>query len=332
MDKLEDIIRQYVHLEYTTNQQGWLPVLCKVCNDHGKKGPRAAFKLDGDTMGYNCFNCKHTALVDPSKHKVFTNDALTVFKAFGIPDDIINKKQFELFSHLKIKKTNLKDAVDIEPKVIEIPDTFYYLKDSKKNDKWAEVARYYLKEERKIDPDSYPFMLSYKTDDIKLKKWFKRIIIPAFKNDNIIYYSGRSFADAKKKYENASIPSNKVLYGFDKLFVNNTSPLFITEGFFDSYWVNGVAILGNEISEAQKIWFNKSSRLKVYIPDKLGDGNIAAKQALEFGWSISTPDIPGCKDIDSAIKKYGKLYVLKTINDNIHSGFAARARLGLYCK
>jgi hypothetical protein len=333
MESLEEVIKNYVYLYPQTSANGWYPVLCKVCNDHGKKGPRAAFHLDGDKVGYNCFNCKHKATIDPSTDKTFNDNALVLLRAFDIPTEFIEKKQFELFSksnNITFKKS--EKIIDINPQPIECPDIFYYLKDAKTNDQWAIIARHYLEEERNINPDSYPFMLSKKSDDIKLKKWHKRLIIPAFRNNNMIYYTGRALGSQSKKYENANIPHHNILYGFDEISKYTTNPIFVVEGFFDSYWVNGVAIIGNQLSPAQILILNKSSRQKVYIPDRMGDGHIAANQALDLGWSISTPDIGNCKDISEAVSKYGKLYVLKTIHENICSGFEARTKLAIYSK
>lgn len=333
METFEEIIKNYVYLYPQTAANGWYPVLCKVCNDHGKKGPRAAFHLDGDNLGYNCFNCKYKTTIDITSSKSLSENALNLFRAFDIPSDIIEKKQFQLFSNsnnITFKKT--EKVIDINPQPIEFPDIFYYLKDAKPSDQWAAIARHYLQEERKINPDSYPFMLSRKSDDIKLKKWHKRLIIPAFRNNKLIYYTGRALGTQSKKYENANVPHHNILYGFDETTTYSDKPIFVVEGFFDSYWVNGVAIIGNQFSPAQIQILNKSNRQKVYIPDKMGDGDIAATQALDNGWSISTPDIGNCKDIDEAVKKYGKLYVIRSIRDNICTGFEARTKLAIYSK
>ena len=36
--------------------------------------------------------------------------------------------------------------------------------------------------------------------------------------------------------------------------------------------------------------------------------------------------------MNEAVLKYGKLYVIKSITDNIADGFEARTKLGVYCK
>lgn len=64
----------------------------------------------------------------------------------------------------------------------------------------------------------------------------------------------------------------------------------------------------------------------------MGDGQDLALQGLKQGWKVATPDLGQCKDITEAIVKYGKLYVIKNIMENIYSGTTAETMLGLYCK
>lgn len=136
-----------------------------------------------------------------------------------------------------------------------------------------------------------------------------------------------------KKYESPSTAKDKVLYGFEKIFEHVDTPIYVIEGFFDAVAVDGVAIIGNELSDAQIQWLNRSQRKKVYIPDRTGDGQRSAKKALELGWSISTPDIgQSCKDMSDAVHKYGKMYVMKSLADNTADGFIASTNLGIYCE
>lgn len=330
---LEQIIRQYVQLDPPT-AKGWSPVLCRVCGDRGHKGKRAGFRFEGDVVGYHCFNCGHSTSYDPSEHEKMPKKMERVLHDFGIPE---SDWQQVLFSSLTLRRSGKnKDkkvsSIQIEPLELPLPETFYPLKDAGSHDKWATIARYYLEEDRGIDPNSYPFLLSSKTEIPHLKKWFGRVIIPIYKGNKLIYYVGRDLTSNKmKKYENPAVSREKVFYGYDRLFEDVTTPLYITEGWFDGFAIDGVAILGNEISKTHTIWLNKSPRKKVYIPDRFGDGKRAAEHALSLGWHISTPDIGGCKDMDEAVRRYGKLYVMKTLIENTSIGFEAQAKLGVYC-
>jgi len=333
---LEQIITQYIQLDPKTGT-GWYPVLCKVCNDRGHKGKRAAFKFDDQKVAYHCFNCGHATVYDPSAMKEIPEKMRLVLNEFGVPED--QWKQVQL-GQLVNRDSGIKttpeflQAISVEPAVIPLPTHFYLLAEAGPNDKWADIAKYYLEDDRGIDPNSYPFMLSHKTGDPLLDRWFGRIIIPVYKNSALIFYTARDLTGKKqKKYLSPSYTREKVLYGFDELFRQTEEPLYIVEGWFDAFVVNGVAILGNEISDPQKIWLNKSHREKIYIPDRLGNGWFGAEEALKSGWSVSTPDIGNCKDINEAVLKYGKLYVMKSIVEKKISGFddLTKTKLGFYC-
>jgi hypothetical protein len=315
-------------------------VLHTAC-DHGKKGPRAGFRFDGDAVAFHCFNCPLKAVFDPNEagregQPLISKNMQHVLADFNIPED---EWQRVLFSVMKQRDAGFTaNAIDskpvesIEPMEIPLPETFYPLADADPDDKWAMIARYYL-EDRNIDPSSYPFMLSTKTDIPHLKKWFGRVIIPVYKNEKLIYYTGRDLTGkAIKKYESPAVSRDRVIYGFDRLFENTEMPLYIVEGWFDAVVIDGIAIFGNEISPTKMKWINRSRRKKVYIPDQFGNGFQAAKQAIDAGWSISTPDFGDCKDVSAAVNKYGKLYVFQTLAQHTASGFEAELNARMYCK
>ena len=331
---LKTIITQHIHLQ-PPNHKGWQAVRCHVCNDHTRKGLRGAFLFDGDNVIYKCWNCSIVATYKPLEHESFTKNMRTVLTAFNIPES--EYLQVILTSPAYLNGGKKLEAQDqplkgIEPKEVAMPSFFYFLKTADENDEIAKEAREYLIKERGVNPDDYPFMLATKAKNPKLHKWLGRVIMPIFKNEKLIFYTGRALYDATKKYETPATPKEKVLYGFDRLFEHTQSPLLVAEGWFDAFAVDGVATLGNVITPYQIEWLNRSPREKIYIPDKFGDGKHAAQQALKQGWYISTPDIgQNCKDMSDAVKKYGKLYVLKSIMDNKAKGFAAEVQLQNYC-
>lgn len=336
---LEQVIKQHINLPSHASGTGWFPVLCKVCNDSGKKGPRAGFKFDQDKVAYHCFNCNLATVYDAQTHKSMPEKMVQVLKDFAVPEDqwqqvlIIGLTNRDKLGSSTVQNNNTQPFQSIEPTPIPLPSHFYPLTEASPNDVWAEIARDYLEHDRGIDPNSYPFLLAHKTGIPNLDRWFGRVIIPFYKDGQLIFYNARDLTGKKqKKYLSPSYTKEKVIYGFSELFRKTEEPLYIVEGFFDAFAINGVGLLGNEISNAQTTWLNKSYRNKVYIPDRIGDGWIAAEDALSKGWAISTPSIGQCKDISDAVKKYGKIYVMKSIADNTATGFTAQANLGIYCQ
>ncbi len=348
MDYVEELVRTYVQLPNLPSGTGWFPVLCKVCNDHGRKGPRGGFKFEDEGVGYHCFNCGHKGTYYPH-YKTIPKDMLDVFVSFGIPDEEINKLRLTTLQERdesgQATSSQKSRPLILNPSELPLPNHFYRLDEAKEEDRWAEIARYYL-EDRKIDSRDYPFFLS--TGILKqftgpesqkmafvraAQKWKKRVIIPIYKDNKLVYYQGRDLTErATKKYESPSARKDRIIYGFDHLFVDEDRPLYVVEGFFDAFHIKGVALLGNELTEPQIAWLNRSRRDKVYIPDKFGDGAKNAFKALEQGWRIALPDIGNCKDINAAIIKYGQLYVHNTLREFTYEGNQAEVPLNLYCK
>ena len=332
---LEKIIKQYIQLQ-SPNPKGWQAVRCQVCNDHTRKGLRGAFLFDNNIVVYKCWNCGHLAKYDPLEHEHMSKNMIRVLDDFGVPSD--EWQQVILSSPAyrdggKKSETKKSEVTNIEPKEIKMPDFFYPLSSVPVDDELGKAAREYLTVERGIDPEAYPFMLAHKAINPKLHKWLGRLIMPIYKNNRLIYYIGRALYDATKKYETPATPKEKVIYGFDKLFEHTEAPLIIVEGWFDAFSIDGIATLGNVITPYQAQWLNRSRREKIYIPDTAGDGRRAAEQALDFGWSISTPDIgSNCKDMNDAVVKYGKMYVMQSIiKYKTKDKFEAETQLGHYC-
>ncbi len=331
---LQQIITQYISLTLS-NAKGWQRVQCRVCNDHTRKGLRGSFLFDDNTVVYKCFNCGIKAKYNPTEHESISKNMRRVLDAFGIPESDYQQVIFSssAFINGSQKPSPAPIKLDnIEPTILDLPENFYFLKDAPPDDAMALEARTYLIEDRGIDPDGYSFMLAGNHKNKHLNKWIGRVIIPIYKNNKLIYYTGRAMYDTHQRYETPAEPKEKILYGFDSLFTHTSDPLLIVEGWFDAFAINGVATFGNIISKFQAEWLNRSQRPKIYIPDKQGDGQLPAQQALDFGWEISTPDIgSNCKDMDDAVKKYGRFFVIKSILDNRATGHSAKVKLAEYC-
>lgn len=335
MTKLETLVRNHIHFGHRPNAKGWLPILCKVCNDHGKKGPRAAFLFTPTSVSYHCFNCTLKASYTEGDSEL-SESMLKVLTSFMIPQDQIDEVSFELFASEegKTRKPRAKRELDLSVQEVKMPSCCVPLKDVEDENPWKQLAELYLSEVRGIEPNSYPFYLGFEQpNDLASKKWDKRLIIPSYKNGMLVYYEGRDLTDTKaKKYVSAAAPKTNVLYGFDLLHTNTEKPLFVCEGFFDAFLINGVALFGNTLYKEIIHILNQSPRQKIIVPDRQGNGYKLAEHAINLGWSISIPDTPGCKDVNAAILKYGKLYVIKSIMDNICDGFEAQMKINMFLK
>lgn len=317
-----------------------------VCNDYKKRG---GFKFEGEAIVYNCFNCAHDAKFITNEHTSIPDKMQTVFDAFGIPKEDFQEVIFKVFASKKSNSAKNKKEAEKNPLVyndLKLPSYLRPLITDGTGDVYDQLACEYLEVERGIDPASYPFHIADRHECTKVDKesrirkaiwpqWKGRIVIPLYRNKKVVFYQGRDIMDTDRlKYMSPEVSRDTVLYGYEELTSSYEKPLYIHEGFFDAFLLkDSVAVLTNKMTEQQIEILNRCPRQKVVIPDRQGNGRILADDAVRLGWSVSFPDIGSdAKDMNDAIKKYGRLYVLKSVVDNTLSGFAAESAIGIYCK
>lgn len=332
---LEHVIRQHVSLGYTPNARGFYPVLCKVCHDHGKKGKRAGFTFNGRNVGYNCFNCGKGATFDYNHDYAKLSSSMEeVLRSFGVQEqDWI--QCLRGFGELD-QSLSTDQPLILNPSAIHMPPHFVALTESLEHE-CAGKAISYLKS-RGMTLSDYPFYLAQWLDKYKPtseeNKWYDRLIIPFYKEGELIFWQGRDLSDNKpRKYLSENSQRSNVIICWDNMSAAaREQPLYVVEGFFDAFHIKGVGVMSNRMSAEQMKILNMCPRPKVVIPDKWGSGSKLAIQALKLGWSIATPDIGSCKDINQAITKYGTMYVINSIRENTYSGDAGEIILNTYCE
>lgn len=333
----EDLIRDHVHFTGGP-QNGWWPCYCEVCGDGSRtKGPRGGWLFQDEMAFYNCFNqgdCQGS--YDPEREHHLSNGMYAALEAFGVP-----MKDYKLLS-LKNKQEggSTDKKVDIRRvplNPIPVPSHFYLLSEADDDDIIAAKAREHLAW-RNIKPEKYPFYLSTglanKNEGVRevalAKSLRNRLIIPAFRGDKLLYWQARDLdGKAKEKYLNPDIPRSNIIVGMDRLYEDVKAPLFVTEGIFDALHLNGVAVMENKLTSQQAELLKRSPRRKVIVPDRKGDSKKLAMDGISEGFGVSIPNWGGEKDVDDAVRRYGRLYVAKSIIDNIKFGAAAKLVLGM---
>jgi DNA primase len=153
------------------------------------------------------------------------------------------------------------------------------------------------------------------------------VIIPCYWKKQLIGYTARAILpDVKPKFH-SSYESNYV-FNTDKQHKDNKF-VIVCEGPFDAMSIDGVAVLGAEVSEQQADIIDSLGKEVIVVPDfdmedykgkQRWAGIGLVKAALEYGWSVSFPVWnETCKDINEAVVKYGKLFVIKSIIDSVES-------------
>jgi DNA primase len=90
--------------------------------------------------------------------------------------------------------------------------------------------------------------------------------------------------------------------------------VIVTEGIFDALSIGGLAVMHNTISDLQARLIRGLGREITVVPDQDLAGMELVDRAVELGWAVSIPDWPeGCKDVNDAVIKLGRLGALLTI-------------------
>jgi hypothetical protein len=334
---IEDLVREHVIFSHGESN-GWHSVYCEVCGDgEGRtKGPRGGWLFQDEMCFYHCFNCPAEGSFDPNREHPFGKDMRSILDAFNIPKDEYNAIAYskKVFGDGQVRKP-VPRKIDV--KTIELPDFFCELSKCNHDNVIVQKAFNELKH-RNIPPEGYKFYLSTgKTkggprEQAVARALMDRLIIPYFDPaGNLIYYQARAFEkNVTKKYINADVPRSSVIYGMERLNTDTDVPLYVTEGFFDAYHLKGVALLENSVSAPQLEMLKRSRRKKVFVPDKKSDSAKVVDTFIKEGWYVSVPEIgSACRDIDDAIRRFGKLYTLQTVASNIHEASNGKILMGL---
>jgi hypothetical protein len=155
-------------------------------------------------------------------------------------------------------------------------------------------------------------------------KFNRRLIIPCLHDGHMVGWIGRSIdpQEKKKKYYNQTPKS----FLFNDKFLTHPfrKYIFIVEGVFDALVIDGVAIMGAAINAQQIQWIKQSGKTPIVVPDRDEAGKALIRVALAQNWGVAFPNYAahtwwddGIKDVDEAVRKYGKLYVVRSIISSV---------------
>lgn len=322
--KLEDLILESLILKPTST--GWHVCKCQLCHDYKERG---GFKFDGGAVGFSCFNCGKTGKYEEFSGEMSKNMRY-ILNAHGIEDseiDVVvnsaffNKKE----ESSKITLTSLQKVNTNTPTVKFPPKTFRLGATGEDIDLQQRIVNYLI--ERQVDLDRYPFYFSL---DARMKD---RVIIPFYRNGNLIYWQARSIdSSEKKRYDNAIVSRDAIIFNFDQLQSYSPTPLLVCEGVFDAMMFDGVAVLGSKLSDAKLELLSKANRRLVFVIDKDKNGAQFAEAILKCGWEITfAPN--GAADINRSVQRFGRSYTARQLIKNIPQDDAsARLAISFNCK
>lgn len=321
IDSIQQTVLQLLPARRKTGQNGWTSFNAPCCVHNGETADtrgRGGIKTNNGQISYHCFNCGYTASFIPGRHLTYKFRKLLAW--LGVNDLTIRK--------LVIDAVRLKDLVAPEELEKAPVEEITYEKRSLPEgavsfNKWRTyltlqgddyVVPEYLGHavsyvvNRKINIEKYEFFVT----DNEAYNLHRRIIIPYYYKNEIVGYTARAVEDGIKPKYWSSHPADFV-FNLDNQR-SDSKFVIVCEGPFDAMAIDGVSVSGAEISDLQVEQIDRLQREVIVVPDTDRAGRKLVDRAIELDWTVSFPIWQEtCKDINEAVVKYGKLFVLKSI-------------------
>lgn len=315
---------------------GWISFNAPCCQHNGESPDtrqRGGLIPSADgAVSYHCFNCGFKTGWRPGWHISYKFRKL--LRWLGADDNTIQRMVIDA---VRVKDTvapatiPATDISTIEFKPRPLPA------DTASLFEWATMIA--MTEDDYVVPDQVTHAVEYvynravdfkkyqlSISDDEAYNMHKRLIIPYTWEGKVIGYTGRAIYDGvSPKFHNSHDAG--YVYGVDHQ-LPNAKFVLVVEGPFDAMSVDGVAVLGAQPSETQIDIIDSLAREVIVVPDfdkhidkrgrEVWPGEQLVDAALDCGWSVSFPVWrETCKDVNDAVVKYGKLFVIKSIIDSV---------------
>ena len=301
-------ILQYLPVKRKASPSGWISFNAVCCSHNGNsqdRRQRGGLKATDQGWSYHCFNCSYTAS--------FTLGRTVSFKArrllnwLGVPDAEVDMLNLESLRHRSIhgivedrqRVTNILQGIEFEEQ-----DDFPPFSEliTPEFPKYWDYCR-----ERHV-PEDFPMMTAIKNDGVHWVRPF--VLVPFTWENKIVGWTARFLDNKLPKFINHAQPG--YVFGTD-LQHPDWKHVLVMEGIFDALSINGLAVMHNTISDAQARLIRNLGKEITVVPDHDRAGLELIDRALELGWAVSIPNWEDCKDVNDAVKKYGRLGTLLTI-------------------
>jgi len=301
-----DIV-QYLPAKRKASPSGWVSfnaVCCHHNNNAQDRRQRGGIKTNEQGWSYHCFNCGYTASFVMGR--TLSYKARKLLSWLGVPDREIELANLESLRHRSIygivedrqRVANILAGMEFEER--DLPPAAELI--TREHPRYWDYCR-----DRRV-PEDFPMMTPIRTDGVH---WTRPCVIVPFTHDNkIVGYTARFLDNKRPKFISEQQPG--YVFGID-LQPTDWQHVLVMEGIFDALSIGGVALLHNEIGDAQARLIRSLGREITVVPDQDRAGLDLIDRAVELGWAVSIPAWEDCKDVNDAVKKYGRLGTLLTI-------------------
>ena len=284
---------------------GWTSFNAICCTHFGHrqdKRMRGGIKFDGNNWSMHCFNCQFKCNFILGRSITAKTQNLLVW--CGI--DVQQVKRWSLES---LQQKDLIDFTQPKKSKVKIKFNDHTLPDGEIVDSNNPLHKVYVEylQGRKIDSNSYPFLITPN----ETGRMGNRVIVPYTYNNKIVGHTSRFLDNKIPKYINEQQPGYVFNIDIQK---PEWQVCIVTEGIFDALSIDGVALMHNDISSDQALLLSTLNKKLILVPDRDSTGLALCDKALELGYSVSLPNWDvDVKDVNDAVKKYGKLPTLLSI-------------------
>jgi len=320
IESIQQSVLQLLPARRKTGQNGWTSFNAPCCIHNGETADtrgRGGVKTNNGQISYHCFNCGYTTSFIPGRHLSFKFRKLLTW--LGADDLTLRRLVIEA---VRLKELVAPEELEKLPEE-EIKYEARALPEQARN--VVELANFYSIGDYNNVPAELLAAIEYvHRRDINLTKYkfywtpeeaynlHRRIVIPFYYKNEVVGYTARSMVDGVKPKYWSSHPADFV-FNLD-MQKPNSKFVIVCEGPFDAMSIDGVSVSGAEISDIQAEQIDRLQREVIYVPDNDQQGRKTIDRAIELGWTVSFPVWQEtCKDINEAVIKYGKLFVLKSI-------------------
>jgi hypothetical protein len=295
-------ILAYLPARRKQSASGWISVNAPCCVHRGESADRrqrGGIKITDQGWSWHCFNCQFTASFIQGRSLSFR--ARQLLQWLSVPSEEIERINLESLRHRSIqgilddRQRTANTIQDIKFDDRDLPEDFVLI-DSNMPLHWQ-----YLR--ARGVPEDYPCGMIHGLSDDKFSRR-QGVIIPFTYDGRIVGHTRRFFDDRNPRYIH-DMPQGFV-FGTD-LQRPGWQHVIVVEGVFDALSISAVAVLHADVSDAQARLIRGLGREVTVVPDQDTAGMRLVDRALELGWAVSMPPWPGCKDVNDAVKKYGRL-------------------------
>jgi hypothetical protein len=295
-------ITQYLPGRRKQTPSGWISFNAPCCVHNGQSADhrlRGGLKSADQGWSYHCFNCGYTASFILGRSVSYK--ARRLLSWLGVADRDIEHLNLESMRHRSVhgiiedRQRTLESLQGISFEERELPAGAEFVES-------GSVYAEYL--QSRHAPADFPFMF-----DAQSKR--AGIIVPFTYRNQVVGWTKRFLDNHNPRYFSDAQPG----YVFNVDSVKDSwTQVIVTEGIFDALSIGGVAVMHNDINDAQARLIRNLGKEITVVPDQDQTGLDLIDRAMELGWAVSTPDWgTDCKDVNDAVKKYGRLATLITI-------------------